>query len=132
VAYLLDTNACIDLMRGKSQVVGRMSSVAPADCAVSTVTSYELYTGVEKCASPQTERAKVDLLLTTIREIPFDAAAAREAGRLRAELEAAGQMIGPYDVLLAGQAMASGMTLVTDNTAEFARITGLSIENWRS
>lgn len=132
MAYLLDTNACIDLMRGNPQVVGRMSSVAPMDCAVSTVTSYELYTGVEKCAFPQAERAKVDLLLTTMRELPFDAAAAREAGRLRAALEAAGQMIGPYDVLLAAHAMATGMTLVTDNTAEFGRITGLPLENWRS
>jgi tRNA(fMet)-specific endonuclease VapC len=67
-----------------------------------------------------------------VRELPFDAAAAREAGRLRAKLEAAGLMIGPYDVLLAAHAMTAGMTLVTDNTAEFGRITGLSLENWRS
>ena len=129
--YLLDTNTCIDLHRGRAAVVGRMSSVVPTDCAVSTITCYELYTGVEKCASPQSELAKVEQLLQTIQELPFDTRAAREAARLRARLESSGQMIGPYDVLLAAQAIASGMTLVTDNTAEFARITGLTLENWR-
>jgi tRNA(fMet)-specific endonuclease VapC len=108
-----------------------MSSVVPADCAISTVTSYELYTGVEKCAAPANERAKVDLLLTSIQELPFNSAAAREAAHQRAQLEAIGQMIGPYDLLLAAQAIAAGLTLVTANTAEFARIPGLPLENWR-
>ena len=130
--YLLDTNTCIAAMKNHPSVVGRMSAVAPADCAVSTVTVYELYTGVEKCADPSRERSKVTRFLSTINEITFDAQAAREAAVIRARLEAQGQMIGPYDVLLAGQAKAAGRRLVTHNTAEFARVPGLTLEDWQT
>jgi len=84
--YLLDTNTCIAAMRNQATVVKRMAAVSPGDCAVSTVTSYELLTGVEKCADPTKERAKVELLLKTIEELPFDSPAAKEAGRIRAIL----------------------------------------------
>jgi tRNA(fMet)-specific endonuclease VapC len=119
-------------MRNHPAVVGRMSAVAPSDCAISTITSYELHTGVAKCASPIKEQAKVDLLLRTVALLPFDQMAAREAGRIRALLESRGEMIGPYDVLLAAQALASGLTLVTANTGEFQRVPGLTLENWQA
>jgi len=129
--FLLDTNACIAAMRNHPNVVKRMSATPPGDCVISTITSYELHTGVGKCAAPDKEQAKVDLLLRTVIELPFDPRAAREAGRIRGLLESQGQMIGPYDVLLAAQALAAGLTLVTDNTAEFARVPGLTVENWQ-
>jgi len=129
--YLLDTNTCIAAMRNQATVVQRMAALAPADCVISTIASYELFTGVEKCANPAQERAKVELLLKTIVELPFDSAAAKEAGRIRAILEAKGQPIGPYDLLLAGQAVALSMTLVTANTKEFSRVPGLVTENWQ-
>lgn len=88
--YLLDTNTCIAVMRGHSVAVQRMAALAPGDYAISTITAYELYTGVEKCAKPAQERNKVELLLMTVREMPFDADAAREAGRVRALLESQG------------------------------------------
>ena len=128
--YLLDTNTCIGVMRSHPRVVARLSAVGPADCAVSTITSYELHTGVAKCAAPATEQAKVELLLKTVRELSFDPAAAREAGRIRALLESQGQMIGPYDVLLAAHAVSASLTLVTANSGEFQRVPGLNIENW--
>ena len=129
--YLLDTNTCIAAMRNNPLVVQRMAAQSPGDCAISTITGYELYTGVAKCANPAKERSKVDLLLAVLSELPFDADAAREAARIRATLEAQGSMIGPYDVLLAGHAIATGLTLVTDNTGEFTRVAGLSVENWK-
>jgi predicted nucleic acid-binding protein len=61
--YLLDTNTCIAVMRNHPTAVRRLAAVAPGDCAVSTITGFELYTGVEKCAHPARERTKVDLLL---------------------------------------------------------------------
>ena len=85
--YLLDTNTCIAAMRQQALVVQRMSAVTPADCAISSITTYELYTGIEKCADPTKEVAKVNLLLATVSELVFDGAAAREAGRIRAFLE---------------------------------------------
>ena len=118
-------------MRSHPNVVKRMSASSPGDCVVSTISSYELHTGVAKCAAPAKEQAKVELLLKTIVQLPFDQAAAREAGRIRALLEAQGQMIGPYDVLLAAHALANRLTLVTANTKEFQRVPGLTVENWQ-
>ncbi len=128
--YLLDTNICIAVMRGHSIALQRLASVAPGECAVSTVTAYELYTGVEKCAMPAQERRKVELLLSTIWEMPFDADAARESARVRATVESQGQTIGPYDILLAGQALSRSLILVTGNIGEFSRVPGLAIECW--
>jgi tRNA(fMet)-specific endonuclease VapC len=129
--YLLDTNTCIAAMRKDALVISRMAGLSPSDCAISTITSYELYTGIAKCADPGKELAKVNLLLATVHELVFDAPAAREAGRLRALLESQGCMIGPYDILLAGQALAAQLTLVTANTGEFNRVPALSLENWQ-
>jgi tRNA(fMet)-specific endonuclease VapC len=129
--YLLDTNTCIDVMRNHPHVVNRMSALAPGDCAISTITSYELYTGIAKCAAPDKEQAKVELLLKTVIELPLDQAAAREAGRIRGLLESHGEMIGPYDLLLAAQALVDNLTLVTANTNEFQRIPRLTVENWQ-
>lgn len=129
--YLLDTNTCIDVMRNRPNVVSRMSVVAPGDCVISTITSYELHTGIAKCASPVTEQAKLDLFLKTVIELPFDQAAAREAGRIRGLLESQGWMIGPYDILLAAHALTAQLTLVTANTNEFQRVPGLVVENWQ-
>ena len=101
--FLLDTNTCIAVMRRHPIAVQRMSATSPNDCAISTVTTFELYTGVEKCAIPSQERARVDLLLKTVLELTFDSVAAQEAARIRAFLESQGKSIGPYDVLLAGR-----------------------------
>jgi tRNA(fMet)-specific endonuclease VapC len=98
--YLLDTNTCIAVMRNDPKAVHRMAGVPPGDCGISTITYYELSTGVEKCSNPIKEQAKVDLLLKTVHEVVFDSGAAKEAGRIRALLEAQGQPIGPYDFLL--------------------------------
>ena len=128
--YLLDTNTSIALMRNMGNVVARMAAVLPGDCAISTITSYELFVGAEKCLSPSKERMKVELLQKTVIELPFDLNSAREAGRIRALLESNGQMIGPYDILLAGHTLSTGLTLVTANVSEFQRVPALSMENW--
>ena len=70
--YLLDTNTCIAVMRKDAAILRRMSALSPGDCAISTVTSYELYTGVEKCSNPIREAAKVATLLQTVHTLPFD------------------------------------------------------------
>ena len=119
-------------MRNHPKVVQHLSAVSPGDCAISTITSYELYTGVEKCAQPVRERAKVDRLLKTVRELEFAAGAALEAARIRAALEAQGQIIGPYDLLLAGHARSLTLILVSANTKEFNRVSGLIVENWQA
>ncbi|MBI1832631.1 MAG: PIN domain-containing protein [Planctomycetes bacterium] len=130
--YLLDSNTCIAAMRKHPRVIQRMAGTSRGDCAISTITSYELFTGVEKCANPVRERAKVYLLINTLLQIPFDTAAAEEAARIRAHLESLGQPIGSYDTLLAGQALALALIMVTANVSEFSRVPGLTVENWQA
>ena len=80
--YLLDTNTCIAVMRNEPATIARLATVAPVECAVSTITAYELFTGVAKCSDSSRENAKVEKLLKTVHIIPFDAAAASEAGKI--------------------------------------------------
>ncbi|MBI4863339.1 MAG: PIN domain-containing protein [Candidatus Riflebacteria bacterium] len=129
--YLLDTDTCADVLRGRPDVVARLRKVLPDDVAVSTISVYELFTGVGKCARPERERSKVRLLLETIHELPFLAETARQATRVRVDLEARGCTIGPYDTLLAGHALAAGLILITPNLDEFSRVGGLRFESWR-
>ena len=130
--YLLDTDTCVDVLRTLLPVTTRLATIPPDEVAVSTVTVYELSCGVEKCWRPERERAKVQAFLGATHVLPFLAPAGVTAARIRARLETRGESIGPYDYLLAGQALAAGLTLVTANTREFGRVPGLALENWRT
>jgi tRNA(fMet)-specific endonuclease VapC len=125
--YLLDTDTCIAALRGDPGAVGWLQGKAPVDCVVSSVTVYELAVGVAKCRDPRRESAKVDHFLATVRVMPFDGPAARKAAEIRAGLEKRGLGIGPYDTLLAGQAVAHGWQIVTGNRDEFSRVPGLDV-----
>jgi len=129
--YLLDTNACIRLMRGDGNVRHHLSSKAPDDCAISMVTVFELFSGVEKCADPRKEALKVRRLLDAFHLLPFDWDSALHTAKIRGHLEKIGKITGPYDLQLAGQSLALELILVTHNTREFSRVPGLSIEDWQ-
>jgi tRNA(fMet)-specific endonuclease VapC len=128
--FLLDTNVCISALRGHTEVCRRLAAVRPGDCAVSMVTVYELLSGVERCRHPESERRKVETFLGALHLLPFDYDSAAQSARIRWDLERIGQPIGPYDLMLAGQAVAVGIVLVTHNTDEFQRVSGLAIEDW--
>ncbi|MFZ5496893.1 MAG: type II toxin-antitoxin system VapC family toxin [Verrucomicrobiota bacterium] len=132
MTWLLDTNVCVDLLKGHPQVAARVEAVSPADCAVSSVTVFELAAGIRRCAQPERERKKIARLLAVVTVLPFDLKAAEEAARIRHELEAGGQKIGPYDLLIAGQALSASRTLISHNTREFSRIPGLRLADWRT
>lgn len=127
---LLDTNICIAVMRGNTKAVARMAAMAPGECSVSTISVFELFVGVGKCAAPNFERAKVIRFLAPLRIVAFDDTAAMRAGQLRADLERTGNACGPYDILLAAHALTLGLTLVTHNTGEFRRVDGLTLDDW--
>ena len=129
--YLLDTNVCIAAMKGNPLVQGRWRSHVPSDCGVSTVSLYELHSGIVRCRHPALEQAKVDRLVQPMSLIPFDEEAAKRTAEIRWHLEQTGQMIGPYDLMLAGQALALGMVLVTHHTKEFQRVPRLMLEDWQ-
>jgi tRNA(fMet)-specific endonuclease VapC len=131
MTWLLDTNVCIAAMRGNPQVLRRLRAASPTDCGISTVTFYELFSGVERCSNPAAERQKVETFAAPLHLLPFDHDAAAHTARIRWQLEQRGNRIGPYDLMLGGQALALGVTLVTHNTREFGRIGGLKLEDWQ-
>ena len=130
MTHMLDTNVCIAAMRGNPGVRAHLLARSPSDCGVSMVSLYELYAGVERCQQPAAERLKVNAFIRPLHRLPFDEAAAEHTARIRWHLEKEGMRIGPYDLMLAGQALALDLTLVTHNLRELGRVPGLKTEDW--
>ncbi len=134
--YLLDTNVCIALINGSSAATRQRFTRAQTDGDVmlfSSVVAYELWYGVEKSQRKERNAQRVQTFSAGPLEwAAFDEDDAREAGAVRAALEAAGTPIGAYDVLLAAQARRRGAVLVTSNTDEFARVADVALEDWAS
>ena len=132
MAFLLDTNACIDYFTARyPRVVSRIQRSSPDDLFLSAVVVAELRYGADHSARRRANHARVDALIEEIQTLDFDLRAAATYGRVRAQLEAGGAPIGPNDMLIAAHALSSGLTVVTDNTSEFGRVKGLKVENWR-
>ena len=129
--FLLDTDTCIDVLRGRRNVLQKLQTASPDDCAVSSITAFELYAGTLLSAHPGRERAKVERFLGQLTVIAFDRVAAQHAANIRVGLQRGGTSIGAYDLLIAGEAMRSGLILVSSNQREFARIANLRVESWR-
>ena len=133
MSWLLDTNACIAIINGRPQGVRhrlRAALTRGEPVAVSSIALFELWYGVAKSARPTANTERLAVFLAPLETLPFDDDDARAAGAVRAALEQAGTPIGAYDTLLAGQAVRRGLTLVTANVAEFARVRGLTWQNW--
>ena len=128
--YLLDTNAVIGLLKRQPALSGRVRQHVPGDFGLPTVVAHELFYGAYKSQRQAQNLAVVEALQFEVLEL--DKEDARQAGEIRAVLAAAGRPIGPCDVLIAGQARARQLTLITRNTAEFERVDGLDIENWEA
>lgn len=127
--YLLDTNAVIALLNDiESPLARRAREHHPSDIAISSIVAHELFYGAFKSQRATQNVALVDALRLEV--LDFDREDARRAGEIRARLAPSGRPIGPYDVLIAGQAMARQLTLVTHNASEFGRIEGLTVEDW--
>jgi len=128
---LLDTNAVIALVARRSDaLLRRVEAAEPGSLAVSSVVAHELYYGAFRSEKIAFNLETLRLLFTDLAIIDFDREDARVAGEIRAELKRRGTPIGPYDTLIAGQAKARGLALVTNNTGEFSRVEGLQIEDW--
>lgn len=142
--YLLDTNACIavrDLKRGKlpkdeagrerlQRLQARLQAVAAADIAMSAISMGELRFGADKSGAPQKNHELLDKLGQLVTVIPLGESVCRHYGVIRQQLEAQGQGIGPNDTWIAAHGREAGCTVVTANTGEFSRVTGLATENW--
>lgn len=128
--YLLDTDTCIYALKQNRAVLQRMLSESRADLAISVMTEAELRTGAAKSSAPAKTRKRVENFLAPLAILEFTSADAEAYARVRAKLERAGTPIGPMDTLIAAQAVARRLTLVSNNVREFGRVAGLKIETW--
>lgn len=131
--YLLDTNVCIRLVRRRPDqaLISRVAALPQDAVWLCSVVLMELVYGALHSAQPEAGMSAVHKLASVMPCLPFDDIAAREAGRIRHELAAAGTPIGPSDLMIAAIAVANQMVLVTNNTREYARVRGLAIEDWQ-
>ncbi|WHS29813.1 type II toxin-antitoxin system VapC family toxin [Brucella sp. NM4] len=128
--YMLDTNVVSELTRNpKGAVAIHIAEVGPEAVCVSIITAAELRYGCAKKGSPKL-LAHIEAILGSMQVLALDVPTDAEYGRIRAELEAVGQPIGPNDLFIAAHAYALGAVLVTANTGEFSRIRALRVENW--
>jgi tRNA(fMet)-specific endonuclease VapC len=127
--YLLDTNAVINLLNDTdSKLAKRARRESPNNIAIPAIVSHELFYGAFRSGRPTQNVGLIDGLQFIVLE--FDKEDARQAGAVRALLASRGTPIGPYDVLIAGQALARNMILITRNMDEFGRVPGLRAEDW--
>ncbi|MFL5340068.1 MAG: type II toxin-antitoxin system VapC family toxin [Gemmataceae bacterium] len=129
--FLLDTNFCVQYLRGRNPLVRQRLAAKPVqEIRLCSIVLAELYIGTLRSAQPAKNRAAVDQFAAPYAVLPFDTAAAGICAIVRHDLESKGTPIGPYDLQIAAIALAQGCTLVTHNVGEFSRVPGLLIEDW--
>lgn len=129
--YLLDTNICVFVIRQKNtNLMDKLRSFKVEELAISSITLAELRYGASKSANPWKNHAALDLFLSPLAIVDFDVECAAVYGKVRAELERIGQPIGSFDTMIGAHAVRLSLPLVTNNTKEFKRISGLIIEDW--
>nr|WP_246387606.1 type II toxin-antitoxin system VapC family toxin [Gluconacetobacter sacchari] len=126
---MLDSNAVIALLKGHPGFLSRLHQHTPSDFGLSAIVTHELYYGAYKGSRRAENLARVDALRFAVLE--FDREDSLRAGELRALLAQAGTPIGPLDVLIAGQAWARGLILITHNVREFQRVAQIQVEDWQ-
>jgi tRNA(fMet)-specific endonuclease VapC len=128
--YLLDTNIISDLVRHPAGIVrDRIAEAGEESVCVNIVVAAELRFGAAKRKSKRLSR-QIEAILSALPVLALESPVDVHYAEIRATLEAAGNSIGPNDLLIAAHARALGLTLVTHNLAEFSRVPGLSVEDW--
>lgn len=129
--YMLDTNICIHVIKHRPEsVIRNFLKHDPNELCISSITYAELMHGVEKSQDVERNRVAMTLFLSPLSILEFNHYAAEEYGKIRSDLERKGTPIGPMDTLIAAHARAEDLILVTNNTREFNRVDGLTVENW--
>ena len=129
--YLLDTNTCVYAIKRDLGVLRGLQDHSPDDFGISAITVAELWFGAAKSSRPRETRSSVDAFLKPFEVLPFAGDAAEEYAGIRLQLEKAGRPIGERDLLIAATAKSRRLTVVTHNVREFARVSGLKVEDWR-
>lgn len=127
---MLDTNLCVRALRDQPEHIRRRLKIEADYLCISTIVLHELYVGAELSARPEYQVQLAEEFAARIMVLEFDAAAARHAANIRADLKRRGAMIGSNDLLIAGHARSLGLKLITGNLGEFSRVDGLRCEDW--
>lgn len=131
VRYLLDTNICIYVRQKKSpEVMRHFDELKSGEAGISIITYGELIYGAEKSSHRSEALRRLQELVTVLPALPMPETAANTYGKLRAELEARGEMIGNNDLWIAAHAITTRAILVTNDESEFRRVRGLKLQNW--
>ena len=128
---ILDTDHCIDILRGRQHVITQRSAVND-EVATTIITACELYYGAAKSMKPLENKRAVDAFLGTLRVLEMNRHAAMFFGLFKADLEKAGRGLADADMMIGAIARAHSAVVVTGNTRHFDRIDGLTLENWRA
>jgi tRNA(fMet)-specific endonuclease VapC len=129
--YLLDANIVIYIRDKQPQaVVRRFARLRPGEAAISVIAYGELIYGAMKSTQREAGLERLRQLSQILPALPLPEKAAETYGFIRADLASRGQMIGNNDLWIAAHALASGLTLVTNNEKEFRRVRGLKLQNW--
>jgi tRNA(fMet)-specific endonuclease VapC len=127
--FMLDTDAVSCALRGQGDVATRVLEHRPSQLCISSITRAELRYGADARGSKRLH-ALIDTVVQAVTVLPFDQAATDRFGSVGVALAKRGEPIGTFDTLIAAHATACGVTLVTNNTKHFQRVTGLKLANW--
>jgi tRNA(fMet)-specific endonuclease VapC len=128
--FLLDSDTCIYALKNNQSVLDQLLSKSREEILISVITEAELRTGAAKSSSPIRMLRNVETFLQPLGIVDFTSDDAIAYAQIRARLERAGTPIGPLDTLIAAQAVARKLTLVSNNEREYRRVPGLHMENW--
>ena len=129
--YLIDTNICIYIMNKRPvKVITKFKRFEVGDIGISIITLSELCYGVAKSTQRELNRQRLNEFITPFEMLAYDELAAEAYGDIRFQLEKSGRPIGPFDMLIASQALSRNLVLVTNNEVEFKRVETLKVENW--
>jgi tRNA(fMet)-specific endonuclease VapC len=127
---MLDTNLCIRVLRDRPAGLRPRFNAEAETLCISTITMTELLHGAARSAKPVENRQEVERMAARLTVLDFDRRAAEHAGEIYADLGLKGELIGPYDILIAGHARSVGLVIITGNLGEFRRVAGLRSEDW--
>lgn len=127
--YLLDTNICIYLFRGKFDMNTKINRVGIERCAISEITLAELIYGAEHSANPDKNHQLIKELTDQLVTIPI-LDSVLEYGKQKSRLRNQGLIISDFDLLIGATAISNDLIMVTQNLREFKRLEGIKIENW--
>ena len=129
--YLIDTNICIYIMNNRPpEVIQKFKSKDAGQIGISSITVSELYYGVSKSKYQKKNLIRLKEFLTPFEILAYDESASKLYGKIRAQLEKSGDVIGPLDLLIAAHALSLNLVLITNNEKEFNRVKALNVENW--